>query len=309
MQCRLPPAIGHFHVSMMHVLKHMTHVCMMHMCMICVCMFRVWSIYICMIHIFMMHMSLMRMNACIHVWCVNLWCGVFLLQTNGEINKPILGVYPDVCVYDAYIYDLWSLILTNVFMMHNVWCIYPLLDVACMNDACMYLYCAFSKVCEPCMYDACIYHLRPLTLVHVRFMRICMMHVHLWSWSLILMHACKYDACIYNAAEILLRTDGRTDGRTNGQGDSRSWMCQRHEGLESMLMWLFCSDFKFDNKMWLDVFHAVEYCHGFCVMQFWKWRAILQFCLIGLGFQRQGKPPFLTRVANSVRKMWYHNIG
>ena len=80
----------------------------------------------------------------------------------------------------------------------------------------MYLYCAFSKVCEPCMYDACIYHLRPLTLVHVRFMRICMMHVHLWSWSLILMHACKYDVCIYDAANFV------PDEPTNEQGDSRS---------------------------------------------------------------------------------------
>ena len=34
--------------------------------------------------------------------------------------------------------------------------------------------------------------------------------VHLWSWSLILVHACRYDACIYDAAEILSPTDGRT---------------------------------------------------------------------------------------------------
>ena len=171
-------------------------------------------------HVCMMHMSLMRMNACIHVWCINLWCRVFSLQTNGQINKPIIGVHCDVCVYDAYIYDLWSLILTNVCMMQNVLCIYPLLDVACMNDACMYLYCAFSKVCEPCMYDACIYHLRPLTLVHVRFMRICMMHVHLWSWSLILMHACKYDACIYDAANFVPdeRTNQPTDKAILGVG-------------------------------------------------------------------------------------------
>ena len=64
---------------------------------------------------------------------------------------------PDACGYDAH-----------GMRMNAYTC---MMRKSTMNDACMYL-----QVCELCMYDACIYHLRPLTLVHVCFMCICMMH-------------------------------------------------------------------------------------------------------------------------------------
>jgi len=68
----------------------------------------------------------------------------------------------------------------------------------------LYLWCMYlsSSTFDPstCMFYVHMYDARP---------------VHLWSWSLILMHACRYDTCIYDAPEILSPTDGRTNEPTD----------------------------------------------------------------------------------------------
>ena len=127
----------------------------------------------CIIHVLMKHMPLMRMNACIHVWCINLWCRVFSLQTKGQINKPIyIGVHRDVCVYDAYIYDLWSLILTCVYdaciNVCKLWCIY-LLSLILIHVCMMCTY-----VCTMCTYDVSMVCLVHISMILVFDLGTCM---------------------------------------------------------------------------------------------------------------------------------------
>ena len=137
-----------------------------------------------------------------------------------DVCKVYMICDPGVCTYDAYIYDPgpWC----KYLRCRNAECIYPwYINVSMIQLKFCHWLTNNQMIFDPdvCMYDACIYYLRPLTLVHVRFMRICMMHVHLWSWSLILMHACKYD----DVSMMWLKfCHGRTNERTNEQGDSRS---------------------------------------------------------------------------------------
>ena len=147
---------------------------------------------------------------CMYTWCMYTWC-----------------VYT-WCMYDAYSYDLpwpWCMWVwctcpecgwMHVYMYDaDFFCNRPT-DKSTMNDACMYL-----QVCELCMYDACIYHLRPLTLVHVCFMCICMMHAQYiydpgpWSW-------CMHVGMMH--VSMMRQILWRTNQRTNGQGNSRSWI-------------------------------------------------------------------------------------
>ena len=93
---------------MMHV--HMMCVCLMH-----VSMMRVFMMHGSMIHISMVHVSMMIFD-------------------------------PDTCMYDAYIYGPWFLILMLVCMILTSMILHP---DACMYDACM------MHVCGLCMYDAC----------------------------------------------------------------------------------------------------------------------------------------------------------
>ena len=130
------------------------------------------------------------------------------------------------CIY------MCSLVMMHMCMMHTsvifnpwlccmcVWCGWNFVtDKSTMNDACMYL-----QVFELCIYDACIYHLWPLTLVHVCFMCICMMHAQYiydpgpWSWC---MH-------VGMMRQILFRTDGLTVKAILGVGLSPEkyfWAC------------------------------------------------------------------------------------
>ena len=121
-----------------------------------------------------------------------------------------------------------SLIMMHTSVIFNpwlscicVWCGWNFVtDKSTMNDACMYL-----QVFGLCIYDACIYHLWPLTLVHVCFMCICMMHAQYiydpgpWSW-------CMHVGMMH--VSMMRQILWRTNQRPNGQGDSRSRTVRRH---------------------------------------------------------------------------------
>ena len=129
-------------------------------------------------------------------------------------------------MYDAYIYDLWSLILIHVCMMCTLVCTM----YTCVYD--VHIWCAYgvygTHIYDPglwswYMHVWCTY-LRSLILLHVCIMQVCMMNfdpqslalMHVWCImyiSMILMQACIYDAANFVP-----------DGRANEQGDSRSWI-------------------------------------------------------------------------------------
>ena len=69
--------------------------------------------------------------------------------------------------------------------------------------------------------------------------------VHLWSWSLILMHACRYDACIYDAAELLSPTDEPTDKAILGVG------LKADESLILPLVFTTSASLTFSKHWWL----------------------------------------------------------
>ena len=177
----------------MHV--HMMRVHMMHV----QCIYQ-WS-NLTLVHVCMMHMSLMRMNACIHVWCINLWCRVFSLQTNGQINKPIIGVHRDVCVYDAYIYDpIGSLILTCVYdaciNVCKLWCIY-LLSLILIHD----MMCTHVCTMYTCVYDVHIWCAYGVYGTHIYDPGLWSWYMHVWCAylrSLILIHVCIMQVCMMN---------------------------------------------------------------------------------------------------------------
>ena len=105
--------------------------------------------------------------------------------------------------------------MINVSMMY----------VHCTHDSCIHGACTHDAY----THDACIHNVMQVCMMRLKFCerqgdsRSRMYDartVHLWYWSLILMHSYRYDACIYDAAEIL----SPTDIRNNEQGDSRSWI-------------------------------------------------------------------------------------
>ena len=134
-------------------------------------------------------------DVCMYVWCRNVWCLLVCLH--------------DACTYDACAHDACTMHIAMIYLDPDACflCNRPT-DKSTMNDACMYL-----QVCELCMYDACIYHLRPLTLVHVCFMCICMMHAQYiyepgpWSW-------CMHVGVMHVSMMRLKFCHGRTNQRT-----------------------------------------------------------------------------------------------
>ena len=97
-----------------------------------------------------------------------------------------------------YWYKLHPWCLFAQAMMYGVWCVTHA-DVSMMHSVCMM--CPWCIVCVWCGWNFVMYDART---------------VHLWSWSLILMHACRYDACIYDAANFV--PNGRTNKAILGVG-------------------------------------------------------------------------------------------
>ena len=115
----------------------------------------------------------------------------------GQINKLILGV----CVYDAYIYDLWSLIFTCVYdaciNVCKLWCIY-LLSLILIHVCMMY-----THVCTmyTCVYDVHIWCAYGVFGTHIYDPGLWSWYMHVWCAylrSLILIHVCIMQVCMMN---------------------------------------------------------------------------------------------------------------
>ena len=151
-------------------------------------------------------------------------------------------------------------------------------------DACIHMMLIFfcnrprDKVCELCMYDTCIYHLRPLTLVHVCFMCICMMHAQYiydpgpWSWC---MHVGMMHVSMIR--QILFRTNQPTDKVILGVGCyigrfPNSYSYPIEEVSLNWVMWgwpdadCWCFDYKTRNCIINPSCHSkfihTSYCHS-----------------------------------------------
>ena len=159
---------------------------------------------------------------------------------SGQINKPILGV----CVYDAYIYDLWSLILTCVYdaciNVCKLWCIYLLslilihVCMMCTHVCTMYTYDVRivygTHIYDPglwswYMHVWCTY-LRSLILIHVCIMQVCMMNfdpqslvlMHVWCMNVWYTYLWSWCMHVSMMRQILSRTNEPTDKAILGVG-------------------------------------------------------------------------------------------
>ena len=145
---------------------------------------------------------------CMYVWFTFLWSTypwwgwmhytcMMHKSICGQINKLILGV----CVYDAYIYDLWSLIFTCVYdaciNVCKLWCIYLLSLI--LIHVCMM--CTHVCTMYTCVYDVHIWCAYGVYGTHIYDPGLWSWYMHVWCTylrSLILIHVCIMQVCMMN---------------------------------------------------------------------------------------------------------------
>ena len=148
-------------------------------------------------------------DACVHhVFMINICTMLYSILEPILVMRISISFDPwhDACIHDArirnaYIYDLWSLILTCVYdaciNVCKLWCIYLLSLI--LIHVCMM--CTHVCTMYTCVYDVHIWCAYGVYGTHIYDPGLWSWYMHVWCTylrSLILIHVCIMQVCMMN---------------------------------------------------------------------------------------------------------------